>query len=71
MMTTGTPLPLLSVITSNPYMAHLTSLVLLSLYGKYLVMDLDCDGTQQAMKVVHMLLRCLQQLKSSCFKNSN
>ena len=25
--------------------------LLLSLYGKYLAMDLDCDGTQQAMEV--------------------
>ena len=25
--------------------------ILLSLYGKYLAMDLDCDGTRQAMEV--------------------
>ena len=36
------------VVTRNPYMAS-NNKILLSLYGKYLAMDLDCDGTWEAV----------------------
>ena len=36
------------VVTCNPYMAS-NNKILLSLYGKYLAMDLDCDDTRQVV----------------------
>ena len=44
------PPPLLFVVMHNPYTASHNN-ILLSLYGRYLAMHLDCDDTRQAVKV--------------------
>ena len=46
--TIGNPPPLLFFVTCNPFMAS-NNKVLLSFYRRYLAMNVDCDGAQQAV----------------------
>ena len=49
MTTLGNPLLLLSFIMHNLSMASNNKVLLLFLHGRYLAVDLDCDGLQQVM----------------------
>ena len=46
----GNSPPLLFIVTRNPYTAS-NNKISLSLYGQYLAMNLDCDGTRQVVQV--------------------